>query len=111
MYSTSVRAISPRDQPAYRPKLTTLPDGRPGGSPAAPNPSAVRIDGSYPEPVDDLPEVQSRETSSGGGGLGGSYGGGGVDPFGDDDPGCRTGPEAPDGPGRPAELTPSRERS
>ena len=66
------RAISPSDQPAYRPKLRTLPDGRPGGVPAAPSPSGACIDASYPPPYDDRPEVQSRETSSGGrGGVGG----------------------------------------
>ncbi len=36
MYSMSVRAISPSDQPENRPKLSTLPDGCPGGGPAAP---------------------------------------------------------------------------
>ena len=36
MYSRSRRAISPSDQPTYRPNVTTLPDGLPGGGPAAP---------------------------------------------------------------------------
>src|SRR6478735_12277850 len=73
MYSMSCRATSPSDQPAYRPKLRTVPDGRPGGGPAAPCPSAVRIDSSKPPPEVDRPVVQSRETTSGGGfgGVGG----------------------------------------
>jgi len=34
-----MRAISPIDQPMWRPKSSTLPDGRPGGGPAPPVPS------------------------------------------------------------------------
>src|SRR6478609_3221641 len=71
MYSMSWRATSPSDQPAYRPKLRTVPDGRPGGGPAAPNPSAARIDSSNPPPSVDRPDVQSRETTSGGRWVGG----------------------------------------
>ena len=41
--SMSVRAISPIDQPSYRPNLSTVPDGLPGGGPAAPVPSGARI--------------------------------------------------------------------
>src|SRR5262245_40316998 len=66
MYSRSVREISPSDQPSYRPKVRTLPEGLPGGGPAAPEPSAVRIVASYPPPLDDRPLVQSRDTVSGG---------------------------------------------
>src|SRR3954467_4812904 len=62
----SWRATSPSDQPAYRPKLRTVPDGRPGGGPAAPNPSAARIESSKPPPTVERPDVQSRETVSGG---------------------------------------------
>ena len=65
MYSRSVRATSPSDQPAYRPKFKTVPDGRPGGGPAAPKPSAECIDSSYPLPCVERPEVQSRDTVSG----------------------------------------------
>src|SRR4249920_618980 len=75
MYSMSWRATSPRDQPAYRPKLRTVPDGRPGGGPAAPNPSAARIDSSNPPPSFERPVVQSRDTVSGGRGVGGWVGG------------------------------------
>ncbi len=32
----SLRPISPSDQPAKRPKLSTLPDAGPGGGPAEP---------------------------------------------------------------------------
>src|SRR3954452_19485857 len=65
-YSMSRRAISPRDQPAYRPNARTVPDGFPGGSPAAPNPSRARIVvGSYPPPDAERPDVQSEETESG----------------------------------------------
>src|SRR6478609_11257423 len=71
MYSMSWRATSPSDQPAYRPKFRTVPDGRPGGGPAAPNPSAARIDSSNPPPWVERPEVQSRDTTSGGGGWAG----------------------------------------
>src|SRR4051794_41946921 len=74
MYSMSCRATSPSDQPAYRPKLRTVPDGRPGGGPAAPCPSGARIDSSKPDPVVDRPDVQSRETTSGGGVVGGGDG-------------------------------------
>src|SRR6188768_4531990 len=93
MYSMSARAISPSDQPAYRPKLSTLPAGFPGGGPAAPSPSAARIDASYPPPWLERPEDQSRDTSSGGGGVAGrgapAAGGAGA---------CEVGPGA----GRPA---------
>ncbi len=60
-----VRATSPSDHPAYRPKFRTVPDGRPGGGPAAPKPSAERIDSSYPLPCVERPDVQSRDTVSG----------------------------------------------
>jgi len=56
------------DQPLKRPKFRTLPDGRPGGGPAAPRPSAARMDGSNPPPLVG-PAVQSRETVSGGRGA------------------------------------------
>src|SRR5688572_3858384 len=65
MYSRSLLATSPSDQPAYRPKVRTVPDGPPGGGPAAPKPSAECIDSSYPPPCVERPEVQSRDTVSG----------------------------------------------
>ena len=40
-YSRSARAISPSDQPAYRPKLRTLPDGLPGRRPGRAGPSRL----------------------------------------------------------------------
>ncbi len=73
----SVRAISPSDHPAYRPKLRTLPEGRPGGGPAAPSPSGSRIESSYVPPTDDRPDVQSLETCSGGGSGARGFGAGG----------------------------------
>ena len=46
------------------------PTRRPGGGPAAPRPSGVRIDSSNPPPWFERPVVQSRDTVSGGGSPG-----------------------------------------